>query len=389
MKNNPKIWLSSPHMGDYERIFVNDSFESNWIAPVGPQLTNFEKDLCSYTGIKHAVALNSGTSAIHLALILFGVGPGDFVLCQSLTFAASANPIVYQGATPVFIDSEIDTWNMDPGLLEESIIELTTKGPSAQAGRRKPKAIIVVDLYGMPAKMDKILEIALKYEIPVIEDAAEALGSMIYDRMCGTFGKLNILSFNGNKIITTSCGGALLSNDKELINRAIFLANQSRDDTVYYQHSQIGYNYRLSNILAGIGRGQMIVLPERVNKRRDNFNRYYNYFNDINKKGYQIKMQEEPLGYNSNRWLTTILIEMELNKGNTSEGLRLALEKENIDARPIWKPMHLQPLYSGSPFYGNGISEKLFEDGLCLPSGSNLTDQDFDRIFTVMDKVFF
>jgi dTDP-4-amino-4,6-dideoxygalactose transaminase len=381
MSTNPKIWLSSPHMGEMEQKFVNEAFETNWVAPVGPHVNAFEDELCKYTGIGHAAALSSGTSAIHLALIILGVGKGDTVLCQSMTFSASANPIVYQGATPVFIDSEKDTWNIDPDLLAKSIQELTAKG-------KKPKAIIPVHLYGMPAKMDEIMTIASKYNIPVIEDSAEALGSNISGKKCGTFGDINILSFNGNKIITTSSGGALISDNEDYVNNARFLATQARDDAPHYQHSHIGYNYRLSNVLAGIGRGQLQVLDLRVEQRRNNYKRYDDYFNSIASKGYNVEIQPEPIGYFSNRWLTSITIDPNYNKGITRETIRFELEKDNIEARPLWKPMHLQPIFSKSPFYGNGTSEKLFENGLCLPSGSNLTDQDFERIFAAMDKVF-
>jgi dTDP-4-amino-4,6-dideoxygalactose transaminase len=381
MNNKPKIWLSSPHMGYMEQVYVNEAFDTNWIAPVGPHVDEFEKELCEYTGMKYAAALGSGTAAIHLALILLGVGRGDLVICQSMTFSASANPIAYQGATPVFIDSERDTWNMDPILLEKSVIELIAKG-------QKPKAIIPVHLYGMPAKMDIIMEIAAKYDIPVIEDAAEALGSDINGNKCGTFGLMNVLSFNGNKIITTSSGGALLSDDDELISKARFLATQARDDAPHYQHSHIGYNYRLSNVLAGIGRGQMQVLDSRVKQRRNVFNYYQRYFTEKNKNGYNVAFQPEPEGYFSNRWLTAILIDPSKNKNITREDLRLALEKENIESRPLWKPMHLQPVFKNSEFYGDGTSERLFDFGLCLPSGSNLSQEDLVRITSVMDSLF-
>jgi dTDP-4-amino-4,6-dideoxygalactose transaminase len=381
MSTNPKIWLSSPHMGEMEQKFVNEAFETNWVAPVGPHVNAFERELCTYTGIRHAAALGSGTAAIHLALIILGVGRGDTVICQSMTFSASANPIVYQGATPVFVDSERDTWNMDPLLLEEAIIDLKSKD-------QLPKAIIPVHLYGMPAKMDEILSIASKYNIPVIEDSAEALGSNIGGIKCGTFGDINILSFNGNKIITTSSGGALISDNEGYVNKARFLATQARDNAPHYQHSHIGYNYRLSNVLAGIGRGQLQVLDLRVEQRRNNYTRYYDYFKSIASEGYKVEMQPEPDEYFSNRWLTSITIDPSLNKGITRETIRLELEKDNIESRPLWKPMHLQPIFSNSPFYGNGTSEKLFEEGLCLPSGSNLTDHDFERIFEAMDKVF-
>lgn len=368
-------------MGNMEQQFVNEAFETNWIAPVGPHVNAFEDDLCKFTGAKYAAALSSGTAALHIALILLGIKRGDVVLCQSMTFSASANPIVYQGATPVFIDSEEDTWNMNPEHLEKAILTHIKKG-------KKPKAIIPVHLYGMPAKMKEICEIGDKYDIPIIEDAAEALGSHINGKKCGTFGKLNVLSFNGNKIITTSSGGALLSDDEELIKKARFLATQARDDAPHYQHSHIGYNYRLSNVLAGIGRGQMKVLKERIEQRRGVFDFYKNYFSGINQKGYKIKFQPEPDGYFSNRWLTSILIDPEQNNGITRETVRLKLEEENIESRPLWKPMHMQPIFQNAPFFGDGTSEKLFANGLCLPSGSNLTKDDLERITHTLDTVF-
>jgi len=376
-----KIYLSSPHMGEHELEFIHQAFESNWVAPLGPNVDGFEKDLQEYTGASHAAALSSGTAAIHLALILNGVGLGDEVICQSFTFSATANPIVYQGATPVFVDSEPETWNMHPGWLETAIQDRLAKG-------KKPKAILPVHLYGMPAKMADILAIAEKYEIAVIEDAAEALGSSIQGKKCGTFGKFGVLSFNGNKIITTSGGGALLSEDEALINKARFLATQARDPAPHYQHSHIGYNYRMSNVLAGIGRGQMMVLDKRIAARRANFYRYCEYFERINQKGFDIKLLPEQEGYFSNRWLTTVYVDPESNDGVTREEIRLAFEKENIESRPLWKPMHLQPVFASAPFYGDGTSDRLFENGLCLPSGSNLTESDWERIFTVLDKLF-
>lgn len=381
MNDKPKIWLSSPHMGEAEQQFVKQAFDTNWIAPLGPHVNDFEKDLQSFTGSHNAAALSSGTAALHLALILSDVKAGDKVICQSMTFSASANPIAYQGATPVFIDSEEDTWNMSPEYLEKAIIKLKAKG-------QKPKAIIPVHLYGMPAKMEQIIEIATKYEIPIIEDAAEALGAHINNKMCGNFGKLNILSFNGNKIITTSGGGALLSNDEELIKKSRFLATQARDDAPHYQHSNIGYNYRMSNVLAGIGRGQMQVLNKRVEQRRKVYDFYKTYFAVKNKAGYNIVFQEEPQGFFSNRWLTTILIDPSENKGITRESLRLSLDKENIESRPLWKPMHLQPVFEDTEFFGDGTSERLFNNGLCLPSGSNLTEQELQRISQALDSVF-
>ncbi len=376
-----KIWLSPPHMGGMEQEFVQEAFDTNWIAPLGPNVEGFEEDLKKYIGSRHVAALNSGTAALHLALILLGIKEGDEVLCQSFTFSASANPIVYMGAIPVFVDSEKETWNMSPVFLEEAIQDRIKNG-------KKPAAIIAVDLYGMPAKLEEILNIAEKYDIPVIEDAAEALGANIEGKKCGTFGKLNILSFNGNKIITTSGGGALLSDDENLIARARFLATQARDDAPHYQHSSIGYNYRLSNVLAGIGRGQMTVLQERVEQRRRNFDRYRALFQELGKNGYTVAFQKEPAGFYSNRWLTTIIIDPALNKGITREDLRLAFVKANIDSRPLWKPLHLQPVYKKCEFYGDGTAENLFEQGLCLPSGSDLNAEDFDRIREVIDGVF-
>jgi len=378
---NPKIWLSSPHMGGSEQTFVQEAFDTNWIAPLGPNVNGFENDLQQYTGVKHAAALSSGTSAIHLALIMLDVQAGDVVICQSMTFSASANPIVYQGATPVFVDSETDTWNMSPEYLEEAIRDQLAKG-------KKPKAIVPVHLYGMPAQMDRILTVAGKYAIPVIEDAAEAIGSRINGKACGSFGKFGILSFNGNKLITTSGGGALLSEEGDYIQQARFLSTQARDEAAHYEHSHIGYNYRMSNVLAGIGRGQMLVLNERVAARRRNFERYLAYFTIKNQHGFKIEFQPEPESYFSNRWLTTILIDPSKNSGINRETIRLALEKDNIESRPLWKPMHLQPVFKDCPFYGDGVSSQLFDNGLCLPSGSNLTDADFERIFAVLDQVF-
>lgn len=379
--SNEKIWLSSPHMGENEQGFVNEAFDTNWIAPLGPHVNGFEKDIQDYNKVAHASALSSGTAAIHLALILNNVGEGDYVLVQSFTFSATVNPIIYQGATPVFIDSEEDTWNMDPKALEEAIHKLKANG-------QKPKAIIPVHLYGMPANMEAIMEIANKHDIPVIEDAAESLGSTYDGKFTGTFGKMGIYSFNGNKIITTSGGGALVSDDEELINKSRFLATQARDNAPHYQHSHVGYNYRLSNVLAGIGRGQMQVLDDRIAQRRANFERYKEYFSKVNAKGYNIRFQEEPNGSFSNRWLSCILINPEENKGISREDIRLALEAQNIESRPLWKPMHLQPVFEKYPFEGTGVSEKLFEIGLCLPSGSNLVEEDFERIFACLDQVF-
>jgi Predicted pyridoxal phosphate-dependent enzyme apparently involved in regulation of cell wall biogenesis len=373
---NPKIWLSSPHMGGSEQKFVNEAFDTNWVAPLGPNVDNFEKDLSAFLGSgMHVSALSSGTAALHLGLILLGVQPGDEVICQSMTFSASANPIAYMGATPIFVDSEEDTWNMSPELLEAAIKDRIAKG-------KKPKAIIPVHLYGMPAKMGEIMAIANKYEIPVLEDAAEALGSHIDGQMCGTYGVISALSFNGNKIITTSGGGAIVSGDKAVTSKAMFLATQARDAAPHYQHSHIGYNYRMSNICAGIGRGQMEVLNDRIAQRRAIYDQYVERYNGAA----GISFVAEPAGYFSNRWLTTILIDP-TQAGTDRETLRLELEKDNIESRPLWKPMHMQPIFAQHPFYGNGVSEQLFENGLCLPSGSNLSSVDMDRIFAVMDKV--
>jgi len=364
-----KIWLSSPHMSGNEMKFVNEAYETNWIAPLGPNVDGFEQDLQKYLDISHVAALSSGTGAIHLALVLLGVNAGDEVLASSFTFSATVNPITYVGATPILIDSETDTWNMSPELLEEAITDRIAKG-------KKPKAIILVHLYGMPAKIDEIMDISRKYEIPVIEDAAEALGSKYKNKALGTFGKFGILSFNGNKIITTSGGGALISDDEEAIQKARFLATQARDNAPHYQHSHIGYNYRMSNILAGIGRGQMMVVDNRVEQRRANHLFYKNIFKNAD----GITLLEEPSqDYFSNFWLTTILID-DKKTGFTNTDLRLAFEKENIETRPLWKPMHLQPVFKSYPAYLNGVSESLFKKGLCLPSGSNLTNEEKNRI---------
>lgn len=381
-------------MGGLEQQYINEAFNTNWIAPLGPNVNGFEQELQEYTGAPHAAALSAGTAAIHLALILLDVQPGDLVICQSFTFSATANPIRYQGATPVFIDSEPDTWNMDPGALEMAIRDCV-RG-ALPGGPRLPKAILPVHLYGMPANMEKILAIADSYGIPVVEDAAEALGSSINGKKCGTFGKFGILSFNGNKIITTSGGGALLSDDAALIAKARFLATQARDNAPHYQHSHIGYNYRMSNIVAGIGRGQLQVLDAHMDLRRNNFERYCRYFESVVTKGYQVSLLKEPVGYHANRWLTTITIDPATNKGITRDTLRLAMEAANIECRPLWKPMHLQPVFEMYPFYSAvsnqpsalSVSEKLFDQGLCLPSGSNLTEEEWDRIIGVLDKVF-
>lgn len=371
-----KIWLSKPHMGGSEKKYVDEAFETNWVAPLGPNVNAFEKELSQYLGVRHCAALVSGTAAIHLALINLGVKQGDEVICQSFTFSATANPIVYQDATPFFIDSEPETWNMDPELLEKAIKERIRKG-------KKPKAIIVVHLYGMPAKMDEIMSIAEKYEIPIIEDAAEALGSKYKDKSCGTLGCMGILSFNGNKIITTSGGGALISNNNDFIQKARFLATQARDNAPHYQHSHIGYNYRMSNIVAGVGRGQLEVLDLRIKQRREN-NLFYR---DILKNIEGISFHTERFDSYSNYWLTSILVDPQKTKGITREDIRISLEKENIETRPLWKPMHLQPVFAEAPSYTSGFSEKAFEMGLCLPSGSNLTQEEKGRIAYALRKI--
>jgi dTDP-4-amino-4,6-dideoxygalactose transaminase len=377
--SNTKIWLSSPHMGGNEQHFVQEAFDTNWVAPLGPNVTGFEEDLEQYMkNSSHVAALSSGTAAIHLGLILLGVKAGDEVICQSFTFSASANPILYQGAVPVFIDSESDTWNLCPFALEEAIKDRIAHGS-------KPKAIIAVHLYGMPYKADEIKAVADNYQIPVLEDSAEALGSTYKGQKCGTFGTIGILSFNGNKIITTSGGGALVANDKAIKEKAIFLATQARDNAPHYQHSEIGYNYRLSNISAGIGRGQMQVLDSHIAKRRAMHDFYVALFADI--EGVTV-FSEPTTDYFANHWLTAITVVPDTTTGITRETLRLALESENIESRPLWKPMHMQPIFSKYRYFGKNVAEQLFENGLCLPSGSNLTENDRIRIKAAIHRVF-
>jgi dTDP-4-amino-4,6-dideoxygalactose transaminase len=368
---NSKIWLSSPHMGGGEQKYVQEAFDTNWIAPLGPNVNGFEEDIKAYLEppTKEVAALSSGTAAIHLALILSGVQATDEVICQSFTFSASANPIAYLGATPVFVDSETDTWNLCPKHLEEAIKDRILKG-------KKPKAILVVHLYGMPVKMDEIVAISKKYEVALIEDAAEALGATYKGQNCGTFGDFGILSFNGNKIITTSGGGALVCKNEAAKQKAVFLATQARDNAPHYQHSEIGYNYRMSNILAGIGRGQMEVLDKHISLRRKNSQFYKDLFKDVD----GITVFKEPTNdYFSNHWLSCILIDEDIT-GFSREDLRLHLEKENIESRPLWKPMHMQPVFKEAPYYGGKVAENLFEKGLCLPSVSNLDENDLKRI---------
>ncbi|MBN1970505.1 MAG: aminotransferase class I/II-fold pyridoxal phosphate-dependent enzyme [Candidatus Delongbacteria bacterium] len=373
-----RIWLSPPHMSGNELKYIHEAFDTNWVAPLGPNVTAFENKLADYLNIKHAVALSSGSAAIHLALIILGVKAGDEVIASSFTFSATINPIVYQGAIPVLIDSEVDTWNMSPELLEIAIKDRLAKG-------KKPKVIIVVHLYGMPAKIEELMAISEKYEIPIIEDVAEALGSKYKGKALGTFGIMGIFSFNGNKIITTSGGGALVSNDNNAVEKAMFLATQARDSAPHYQHSQIGYNYRMSNIIAGIGRGQMEVLDSRVEMRRSINKIYKDHF--INNEGISF-LCEPSADFYSNYWLTTILIDPVKADGITSKDIRLALETDRIESRPLWKPMHLQPIFLKYPSYIDGVSEKLFNCGLCLPSGSNLNEEDIGRIVFQINKLF-
>jgi dTDP-4-amino-4,6-dideoxygalactose transaminase len=377
--SNSKIWLSSPHMGGTEQNYVKEAFETNWIAPLGPNVNGFEKDLEDY--LKEEVyvgALSSGTAAIHLGLILLGVKAGDEVICQSMTFSASANPILYLGATPIFIDSEKDTWNICPIVLEEAIKDRISKG-------NKPKAIIAVHLYGMPYKVEEINAISKKYEIPVLEDSAEALGSYYKSQKCGTFGEIGVLSFNGNKIITTSGGGAIVTKIKEKKDKAVFLSTQARDNAPHYQHSEVGFNYRMSNICAGIGRGQMEVLNKHILLRRKMHAFYADYFKNI--EGVTV-LTEPNDQYYSNHWLSSIIVDPIKLDGNTREDLRLALEAENIESRPLLKPMHLQPIFEKHPYYGGDVAENLFKNGLCLPSGSNLTESDKNRIKEVFTAFF-
>lgn len=377
--NNSKIWLSSPHMGGSELKYVQEAFDTNWVAPLGPNVNGLEQDLEAYLNNNaHVGALSSGTAAIHLGLILLGVKAGDEVLCQSMTFSASANPILYLGATPIFIDSEYETWNLCPVALEGAIVDRIAKG-------KKPKAIIAVHLYGVPYKVDEVKAISQKYNIPVLEDSAEALGSSYKGQKCGTFGDIGVLSFNGNKIITTSGGGAIVTKSKELKDRAVFFATQSRDTAPHYQHSEIGYNYRMSNICAGIGRGQMEVLDDHVALRRKMNAFYVDLLKDIaGVTVFSVPNQDCFANY----WLSAIVLEPNVEKGVNREALRLAFEQANIECRPLWKPMHLQPIFEKYPYYGKKVAETLFEKGLCLPSGSNLTEYERYRISGVIHDFF-
>lgn len=373
--NETKIWLSSPHMGGAEQNYVNEAFDTNWIAPLGPNVNGFENDLSVYLNNNPVAALSSGTAALHLALLQCGVGQGDEVICQSFTFSASANPITYLGATPVFVDSEDVTWNISPKYLEEAITDRIAKG-------KKPKAIVAVHLYGMPYLVDEIHAIANTYGIPVVEDSAEALGSTYKGRNCGTFGTYGVLSFNGNKIITTSGGGALVCPSEEAKQKTVFLATQARDDAPHYQHSSIGYNYRLSNISAGIGRGQMEVLDKHINLRRQ----MNSFYQELFEKYEGVTVFTEPNeDFYSNHWLSAILVDPEKTNGITREDIRLAFAKANIESRPLWKPMHMQPIFENCAFYGENVAFRLFKNGLCVPSGSNLISKDRQRI----EKVIF
>ncbi|SDE67148.1 perosamine synthetase [Dyadobacter soli] len=364
-----KIYLSPPHMSGCEMKYVQEAFDSNWVAPAGPNIDAFEEELCRYTGSKHALAVSSGTAALHLALLSLGIGPGDIVLCQSLTFVATANPIMYVGATPVFIDSEPVTWNMCPNALEDAILHYINLG-------KRPKAVIVLHLYGMPAMLDEILYLCKKYEIPLIEDAAEALGSEYNGRKVGTFGDIGILSFNGNKIITTSGGGAMLSGNAQYIEKARFLAMQAREPVRHYEHREVGYNYRMSNICAGIGRGQLEVIDERVKQRRGNFEFYFQQLKTLR----EINFQKEPIGVFSNRWLTAMTISRSVASRVNVNTILNELNNYGIESRPVWKPMHLQSIYASQKYFGNNISGTLYEQGICLPSGTAMHEADLRYI---------
>jgi pyridoxal phosphate-dependent aminotransferase EpsN len=378
MNKHPRIFLSPPHMSGREQDYIKEAFDSNWIAPLGPNVSAFEKEVAAYAGVKAALAVSSGTAAIHLALRLLGVGQGDVVFCSSLTFIGSVNPILYLGAIPVFIDAEPDSWNMSPLALEKAFKWVQEAG-------KMPKAVVVVDLYGQSADYDALLEICNRYGVPVVEDAAEAMGSTYKGKACGTFGKFGIYSFNGNKIITTSGGGMLLSDDAEALNKALFWATQARDKASWYQHSEMGYNYRMSNIVAAIGRGQLAVLGERVEARRNVFERYKESLGDISGVGF---MPEAPYG-RSNRWLTVMTLDNFQTAVNPMQVIK-ALEAQNIEARPVWKPMHMQPLFADNMYFtheeGLSVSDRLFDRGVCLPSGSSLTVEEQQRVIQVVRR---
>ena len=365
-----RIYLSPPHLGRHELNYLHKAVEDNWVAPLGPNLDGFEADICAAVGVPHCVALNSGTAALHLGLLLLGVGPGDEVLCPSFTFVATANAILYCGATPVFVDSEASTWNMCPERLREAIEDRIRQG-------KKPKALLLVHLYGMPALLTEIMALATEFDIPVLEDAAEALGASWQRQPLGSFGRVGVFSFNGNKILTTSGGGALVTHDAALARQARFLATQAKDPAPHYQHSQVGYNYRLSNLLAGIGRGQMELLPDRVKRRREIFAWYREQLASL--PGVVVALAQEPTGGLSNRWLTTILLNPELTAA-TPETVRQHLETRNIESRPLWKPLHLQPLFASTPMYGGAVCADLFARGLCLPSGTAMGEEELRRV---------
>ena len=370
-----RLYLSPPHLGRHEINYIQKAIEDNWVAPAGPNLAGFEADICAAVGVPYCVALTSGTAAIHLGLILLGVGPGDEVLCPSFTFVATANPIVYLGATPVFVDSEPNTWNICPERLREAILDRIAKG-------KKPRALILVHLYGMPARLPEIMALAQEFDIPILEDAAEALGSEWEQQPLGGFGRVGVFSFNGNKILTTSGGGALVTYDRILAEKARFLATQAKDEAPHYQHSELGYNYRLSNILAGIGRGQMGLLDARVKRRREIFDWYREHLTAV--PGLAVALAPEPAGSRSNRWLTTILLDPadpdSPAPAITPETLRQHLETRNIESRPLWKPLHLQPLFATAPMYGGTVCEDLFARGLCLPSGTAMGETELRRV---------
>ncbi|AFZ37652.1 DegT/DnrJ/EryC1/StrS aminotransferase [Stanieria cyanosphaera PCC 7437] len=366
------ILLSTPHIGDRELEFVREAFDTNWIAPVGPHVDAFEQEFCQTIGAKYAAALSSGTAALHLALKLVGVEPADEVFCSTLTFVASANPIIYLGATPVFIDCDRVSWNMDPNLLQEALDQRAKRG-------KLPKAVVLVHLYGQSADIEPILTACNRYNIPLIEDAAEALGATYQSKSPGTMGRIGIFSFNGNKIITTSSGGMLISEDENLVAKARFLATQARDPFPHYEHSEIGYNYRLSNVLAGIGRGQLLVLKDRVAARRHNFSLYYQALSNLP----GIKFMPEASYGRSTRWLTCITIDPK-KFGSDREKIRDQLQQQQIETRPVWKPLHLQPVFKDCECINGAIAQELFETGLCLPSGSNLTETD---IYQVIDAI--
>jgi dTDP-4-amino-4,6-dideoxygalactose transaminase len=366
-----RIWLSSPHLGDEETAFVEEAFRTNWIAPLGPHVDGFERELAAYAGVGHAAALSSGTAAIHLGLVLLGVQPGDTVFCSSLTFVASVNPVRYCGAQPVFIDSEPGSWNMSPAALERAFAW-------ALKEKRLPRCVIVVNLYGQSADMAPLMALCERYGVPVLEDAAESLGATYRGRASGSFGRIGVFSFNGNKIITTSGGGMLVADDADIVARARKLSTQAREPAAHYEHAEIGFNYRMSNVLAGIGRGQLRVLPQRIARRREVFDTYRTAFGDIA----QVQWMPEPAGMMSTRWLSCFTLDGAGEAGR--DRLLRSLERHSIEARPVWKPMHLQPLYAGAPYFphaeGQDVAASLFATGVCLPSGSNLGDEQLDRV---------